>query len=138
MKRLWTEVKAHRKASTFFLVYWLAVWAFTALTFDRGMPPPAVVLQASLPLIAGALAGWFIGPTSDQKTRLLTALSGGAVVLINIAVIFAADGIEAVVAGKLELSSIAEWLWWCFVFGLFGAVMGMLGGFGGRRLAKAA
>ena len=143
MRRLWRDIEGHPFPAALFLVYWLAAWAITYLTWFGGMAPPAVILHLLSPVIAGGLVGWWRAPTREGLLVGRGHLAGGPlaaalVILIDIAFIFGLDGLHGLLQGKWEWGGVAEWLEWSAVFGLLALVLGLIGALAGATLARVA
>ncbi len=143
MQRLWHDITDHPFSVALFLVYWLAAWAITYLTWQGGMAPPAVILHLLSAVIAGGLVGWWRAPVREGLLVGRGHLAGGPlaaalVILVDIAFLFGSDWLRDLLHREWKWGGVVEWLVWSAVFGLFGLVLGLLGALAGSTLARVA
>jgi hypothetical protein len=147
MRQLWHEVIGHRACAALFLVYWLAAWAITVLTWSGGMTPMAVVLHLLSPVIAGGMVGWWRAQAREGLLVGRGHLAGGPlaaalVILADVALVFGAAGLDGLLHGGWQASGavgwLVEWVAWSAVLGLLALVLGLLGALVGATLARAA
>ena len=77
MKKLWQDIKAHKWAAVFFLVYWLATLVVVPITWHGGIPTPVVLLLFTVPLIAGILVGLWRSSAPEHTAHLSDKIGGG-------------------------------------------------------------
>jgi hypothetical protein len=142
MRQLWADVRHHPVAAALFLVYWLVAWAVAILTWSKdGMSAPAAAMLMLGPVLAGGLVGWWRAPAREGlfvgRGHLAGGpLAGALVMLADVTVIFAADGLDDLRHGAWKWQGVLVWLGWCIVFGLLALVLGLVGSFLGASLAR--
>ncbi len=134
MRRLWREFRSHGRMTVLFLAYWLATLLVVAMTWQPGgMAGGAGLLLLTVPLIAGALVGWWRGDLSEAAAhRSRDRITGGTLagVLIALVTLLVTRGgiIEEVVNGmrgrEFQGGELVEG---CIVGGLAGALLGSAG-----------
>ncbi len=133
MKRLWRDFQAHRWAAALFLVYWLATLAIQRVTNQGGIPNSVLVLLLTIPLVAGALVGWWRGTAPAGAHRSRDRITGGllvGVLGVAITMLVGKGGVVEEVIGGLRGSPYfqgGEMLGFLVVGCVLGAVLGSAG-----------
>ncbi len=151
MKALWREARAHRPETTVFVLCWAAIGVFTLATwvFDDsgqtvGMHPAATLLNLSLPLAAGTLVGWWRRSAAGAWDGALTGLHVAEMSLLGESLLWLL--IYHLLLGRPlapgegggVLGGLAELLEMVVFAGVFGLVLGGLGGLAGGLLSARA
>ncbi len=151
MKALWREVHAHRTGTTVFALCWAAIGVFTLATwvFDDsgqtvGMHPAATLLNLALPLAAGALLGWWRRSTGGAGAGALAGLHVAEISLLGETLLWLL--IYHLLLGRPlapgegggVFAGLAEFLEMVVLAGVFGLVLGGLGGLAGGLLSARA
>jgi len=156
MRQLWREITRHPRVTWTFLFCWAALWVWTQLT-RKGptgdIAPVPGVLQLLVPILAGALVGWWRkyaaakqrsdgqGSALALQPRAAGALGGGMLVgmllmLADVVILFSVETFYTVGAGRLDWGAGAEVLEWLIGLGIFGSLLGFVGAIIGSGLAR--
>ena len=132
MRRLWHDFQVHKWAAALFLVYWLTTLAVVYLAWHEGIPYPVLVLLLTIPLIAGALVGWWRTSTREGTARSRGQITGGMLVGVlsaEITFLVKRNGVieEVIVWMKGGGQRFGEMLVWCLIAGILGALLGLAG-----------
>ena len=132
MKKLWQDIKAHKRATMLFLVYWLATLVVVPLTWDGGIPYPVVVLLLTVPLIAGILVGFWRSSTPEHTVRFGDKIGGGmlaGLLCTEITFLVMKGGVVEEVIGWMlgRGQRFGEMLVFCIVAGVLGIILGFIG-----------
>ncbi len=132
MRKLWQDIRAHKGAAVFFLVYWLATLVVVLITWDGGIPPPVVLLLFTVPLIAGILVGLWRSSAPEHTAHLGGKIRGGmlAGLLSSEITLFVMKGgvvEEVIVWMQGGGQRFGEMLVFCVVTGVFGIILGFAG-----------
>jgi hypothetical protein len=139
MRRMWNEGKAHRLAATLFLLYWLVAFGLDAFGWRKpenrpDMVPTIVYLHFLLPVMAGALVGWW---RRETPGRIAGGMVAGAVVLVVDAAAVLAHQWIAFNFGKTGDGGerITELPVFLIGIGLVGSLLGLIGAAGATGLS---
>lgn len=139
MRRMWNEVKAHRLATTLLLLYWLIAFGLDAFGWQKpenrpDMVPTVIYLHFLLPVISGALLGWW---RRNTPGRIAGPMMAGAVVLVVDAAAVLAHQWIAFNFGETGDSSerITELPVFLIAIGLVGSLLGLIGATGATGLS---
>jgi len=139
MKRLWLDIKAHKWAAGFFLIYWLATLVVVPITWQGGIPTPVVLLLFTVPLIAGILVGSWRSSAPEHRAHLGDQIGGGMLAGLLCTVVT-----DLVMKGGV-IDEVQGWMrgWEHFgqwgevaVFFIVAGVLGLILGFAGAVLAS--
>ena len=134
MKKLWQDIKAHKRATILFLVYWLATLVVVPLTWDGGIPYPVVLLLLTVPLIAGILVGFWRSSTPEHTVRFGDKIGGGmlaGLLSTEITLLVVKGGVIDEVIGWMRgwefFGKWAEMVVFVIIAGVFGIILGFVG-----------
>jgi hypothetical protein len=129
MRKLWLDVAHHRSAAALFLAYWLATLAVVPLTSHGGIPISVVALLLTNSFIAGALIGWWRGPTSERipssRERTLAGTLAGLLTSEITFILMAGEELFSWMHGGHFQG--VEVLGFAVALGLVGAIFGLAG-----------
>ena len=132
MKDLWKDVRSHPKSAGAFFLCWLAVFAYTFLVWEHGIPMPAFALHLAMPALSGAVVAWWRFPRWEG---LLVRgwrpagppLSGMLVAVVAVSVVFLREGVVAVTSGEWRAAQLGGFLLsWLVASGIFAAIASVL------------
>jgi uncharacterized membrane protein YbhN (UPF0104 family) len=132
MRKLWQDIRAHKRAAMLFLVYWLATLVVILITWDMGIPFPVVLLLFTVPLIAGILVGLWRSSTPEHTARFGDKIGGGmlaGLLCTELTFLVMKGGIveELIVWMQGGGQRFGEMLVFCIVAGVFGIILGFTG-----------
>lgn len=139
MRRLWQDIKSHRRSSALFLAYWLALWVLDwFLGWNAGIPPVGMILLFSAPVLAAGLVAWWRESARYRGGALAAAL----VTMGSVTFAFIPDGLDVlnnggVSFGEWLIEGVGSCLGASVIFGAFGGVLGLIGAFVGATLRRA-
>lgn len=144
MRQLLRDIVAHPVSAGSFLLCWLLIFAYTFPSGTPGIPDVVVLLHLAMPVLSGALVGWWRFPLREGllANRWRPAgppLSGILVAVVAVSVVFVREGVESVASGTWRLAHIGgflvSWLGATAVFAAIGSVFGLFGALLSRPLA---
>ena len=156
MRQLRRDITRHPRVAWTFLFCWAALWVWTQLT-RKGptgdIAPVPGVLQLLVPILAGALVGWWRkydaakqrsggqGSAPALPPGTARALGGGTLagmllMLADVVILFSVETFYTVGAGRLDWGAGAEVLEWLIGLGIFGSLLGFVGAIVGSGLAR--
>ncbi|MEI7762053.1 MAG: hypothetical protein WCI85_02370 [Comamonadaceae bacterium] len=131
MKKLWIDVRTHRRAATLLTLYWLATLAIATFNWDRGIPAPVVGLLFTPSLLAGLLVGRWraaAGSRGDRGQRLQGGSLAGLLIALSSLLVMKGGVLDEFVGwlggARFQGGEVLEFM----VFtAIAGAVLGLLG-----------
>lgn len=139
----WHEIRNHPVASLLFFVLWVVVWAVTVAAWETdaaghsvGMSSAAVPLHLLLPLVLGALVGWWWRSTPRSLGRVC-AFAGLAFSALHVVALLMVGlvWIPQVESVPETSETVAGTLVFAVVYAAISIVLGMIGGTMGRSLS---
>lgn len=138
MRRLWNDIKKHRRSTILFMIYWLSLWGLEfSLGWNSGIPTVGLVLLFSAPVLASVMIAWW----RESGQYRGGALVAGLVTMGSVVFAFIPDTLANLNGGE---GSVMEWAVDAVIsmvgailfFGIFGGLLGLFGAFIGIALRR--
>jgi hypothetical protein len=136
MRLLWKDITQHPVSAGAFLLCWIAVFAWTLMTWSHGMSDLAVSLQVIATMIAGGLVGWWRYPSREGllvngRRPAGAPLAGALVAITTVSIVFLREAVVEIASGDWRASNTADFvLSWLVASALLGAIGSVLALFG--------
>jgi len=138
MRRLWRDIKEHRRSTVLFMAYWMSLWGLDwYLGWNSGIPPAGVVLLFSAPVLASVMVAWW-RQSSQYRGGALVA---GLVTMCSVIIAFIPDTLANLNGGRgtvmdWAVDSLVSMIGASLIFGVFGSLLGLPGAFLGITLRR--
>ena len=136
MKALGRDIAQHPVSAGAFLMCWIAVFAWTFMTWSHGMSDVAVTFQVLATMIAGGMVGWWRYPLREGllvngRRPAGAPLAGALVAIATVSVVFLREAVVVIASAEWRGSSAADFvLSWLVASALLGAIGSVFGLFG--------
>jgi len=138
MRQLWHDIKEHKRSSLLFMIYWLSLWGLDfSLGWNSGIPTAGMVLLFSAPVLASIMVAWW----RESAQYRGGALAAGLVTMGSVVFAFIPDTLTALngsQGGVMEwaVDAVVSMVGASLIFGVFGALLGLIGAFFGMTLRR--